>query len=505
MIAEPLAAPPETFEEFLDAEKRKDLLRLSTAGSVDDGKSTLIGRLLYDSRGVYEDQLESVTKASVGRNAGSIDFSLLTDGLRAEREQGITIDVAYRYFATPKRKFIIADTPGHEQYTRNMVTGASTAELAIVLVDARKGVLPQSRRHAFIATLLGLPYLVVAINKMDLVDYNEKVFEDICCQFRTFLGNNTVKPFFIPMSALAGDNVVTRSTNMPWYKGPSLIEHLESVPVASLQAERDFRFPVQRVVRPDQHFRGYAGTVAGGTVARGDLVVVLPSGKATSVSSISTFDGDVQSASANQAVTLTLADEIDIARGDMLVHANHRPYQSNAFEATLVWLNETPARTGGQYRLKHTTRSGSANLVSIAHRIDINTLSLEPASSLAMNEIGLVQVETARPLFFDRYNQNRNTGSFILIDPATNATVAAGLITAAREASREPEISYDWRIEDGSLVVSLAAGQGDFLSEEDGATPQRIRDLEAVNALEQLLHRLRIQTPKTDSEDEYTI
>lgn len=507
MAASTLAAPA-TFEDFLETEKNKELLRLSTAGSVDDGKSTLIGRLLYDSRGVYEDQLESVTKASVGRNAGAIDFSLLTDGLRAEREQGITIDVAYRYFATPKRKFIIADTPGHEQYTRNMVTGASTAELAIVLVDARKGVLPQSRRHAFIATLLGLSHLVVAVNKMDLVDYSREVFDNIAYNFRNFLGGHTVQPFFIPISALAGDNVVTRSNNMPWYRGPSLIEHLETVPIAAGQVDTAFRFPVQRVVRPDQHFRGYAGTVAAGTIRRGDPVTVLPSGQTTSVARIVTFDGDLPIAPANRAVTITLADEIDISRGDMLVSAGSLPHQSNVFEATMVWLNEMPAETGKRYRLKHTTRSGTAELRTIVHRININSLALEPSSMLAMNEIGQVHLETARPLIFDLYNQNRITGSFILIDPSTNATIAAGLITAARGGKQAGEIAYDWTLKDGSLVISLAGGQGRLSLHDrrsDSETPWRMSDVEAIHALEQLLHRLHIQTPKGDAEDEYSI
>ena len=510
MTVAELAIAPETFEEFLEAEGRKDLLRLSTAGSVDDGKSTLIGRLLYDSRGIYEDQLESVTKASVGRNAGVIDFSLLTDGLRAEREQGITIDVAYRYFATPKRKFIIADTPGHEQYTRNMVTGASTAELAIVLVDARKGVLPQSRRHAFIAKLLGLSHLVVAINKMDLVGYDQQVFNAIVEDFREFLGEQSTQPYFVPISALEGDNVVSRSSNMPWFKGVNLLEYLETVPVDGLATQPGFRFPVQRVVRPDQHFRGYAGTVAGGKLQRGDDVIALPSGRRSAIASITTFDGDLSSANADSAVTISLADEIDISRGDMLVSAGHLPFQSNAFEATLVWLNENPGQEGAAYRLKHTTRSSSAELVKIAHRININTLAHESASSLAMNEIGLVHIDTARSLFFDLYKQNRKTGSFILIDPATNATIAAGLITAARQPSRSDELAYDWKIENGSLVISLADSKGYFAPPEsdspESSSAHRLHDLEAVTALEQVLRRLRIETPQPPTpDDEFSI
>jgi len=335
----------ESFEEFLQQEQSKDLLRFTTAGSVDDGKSTLIGRLLYDSRSVYDDQLESVTKASAGRNAGAIDFSLLTDGLRAEREQGITIDVAYRYFATPRRKFIIADTPGHEQYTRNMVTGASTAELAIVLVDARKGLLPQSRRHAYIASLLGLAHVVIAVNKMDLVGYDRATFARTEADFRRFLSRfQSIEPYFVPISALAGDNVVTRSGNMPWFHGPSLLEYLERVPTGRRAQNSSFRFPVQRVVRPNQEFRGYAGTLVSGRIAVGDAVVISPSGRRTAVASITTFDGDLQQAQAGEAVTLTLADEVDVVRGDTISTPDDLPLSSNSINATLVWLNGTPAQ-----------------------------------------------------------------------------------------------------------------------------------------------------------------
>jgi sulfate adenylyltransferase large subunit len=497
---------PSTFEEFLEAEARKDLLRLSTAGSVDDGKSTLIGRLLYDSRGIYEDQLESVTKASAGRNAGGIDFSLLTDGLRAEREQGITIDVAYRYFATPKRKFIIADTPGHEQYTRNMVTGASTAELAIVLVDARKGLLPQSRRHAYIATLLGLPHLVVAVNKMDLVGYDKAVFRKIESDFREFLSGSRIEAYFVPISALEGDNVVERSGRMPWFKGPSLLEYLESVPVGERRLDAPFRLPVQRVVRPNQHFRGYSGTIASGRVGRGDRVLILPSGRTSTVDSVLTFDGELESAGAGEAVTISLTDEVDISRGDMLSSLVDSPAQTNVFEATSVWLNEKAATPETRYRLKQTARTVVAELKRIVHRVDINTLDRVPAGGIGMNEIAVVELETARPLLFDRYTQNRTTGSFILIDPATNATVAAGMITAARESTGHRRVEYDWKIEDGRLVIALA--DGDFAAGESGTEPARMKDIEALSALEHLLRRLGVQTPEEQgplSGDEYQI
>jgi sulfate adenylyltransferase large subunit len=430
---------PSGFTAFLEQEQAKDLLRFTTAGSVDDGKSTLIGRLLYDSRSVYEDQLESVTKASVGRNVGAIDFSLLTDGLRAEREQGITIDVAYRYFATPKRKFIIADTPGHEQYTRNMVTGASTAELAIVLVDARKGLLPQSRRHAYISSLLGLRHLVIAINKMDLVDYEQRVFDHIETDFRNFLSQfQSIEPYFVPISALAGDNVVSRSRKMPWFTGPSLLEHLETVPAGDREEKAAFRFPVQRVVRPNHLFRGYAGTVASGRVGTGDAVTVLPSGRTSRVTSISTFDGDLAEAHAGHSVTLTLQDEIDISRGDTLALSTDVPGSASSIEATIVWLNETAAQLNKRYRIKHTTAQHWADLKTINYRLNINTLDREQSERLEMNAIGSVTIEVARPIAFDPYTKNRITGSFILIDAASNATVAAGMITGAALESRHP-------------------------------------------------------------------
>jgi sulfate adenylyltransferase large subunit len=426
-----LQDPPATFaiEEFLAREQTKDLLRFTTAGSVDDGKSTLIGRLLYDSRNVYEDQIKSVAKASVNRTAGAIDFSLLTDGLRAEREQGITIDVAYRYFATARRKFIIADTPGHEQYTRNMATGASTADLAIILVDARQGVLQQSRRHAYIAWLLGIPRLVVAVNKMDLVDFDERVFRGIESEFSAFLQKlNAPQAYFLPISALLGDNVVAPSRNTPWFSGPNLLEHLETVEVPIRSDTANFRFPVQRVVRPDASFRGYAGQIVAGQIAPGDPVYVLPAGRRTTVKSITTFDGDLDRAFAPMSVTLTLKDEIDISRGDTIASAAGIPHASRHLTASLVWMHQTPLEPHKPYLVKQGTQTVKAEIKSIQYRVNIHTLEHEKVDALEMNSIGVVEIETARPLFFDAYAENRYTGSIIVIDPANNLTVGAGMI-----------------------------------------------------------------------------
>ncbi len=407
-----------------------DLLRFTTAGSVDDGKSTLIGRLLYDSKTVYEDQLASVRKATTNLTTKGLDLSLLTDGLRAEREQGITIDVAYRYFATPRRKFIIADTPGHEQYTRNMATGASTANLAIVLIDARYGVLPQSRRHAYLAALLGIPHLVVAVNKMDLVDFREEAFAAIRDQFAAFAGKLHLRDIrFIPMSALEGDNVVTPSGRTPWYRGPSLLDHLETVPLTSDYNLSDLRFPVQYVIRPDLDFRGFAGQVASGVIRRGDTVLVLPSGKTSRVKSLVTFDGDLEEAFAPMSVTVCLEDEIDVSRGDMLVHPHNLPDTARRFEANLVWMNGKPLEPNRPFLLKHTTQVVQARVREIRYRTDIQTLAQVPANQLHLNEIGFVSVESQRPLFCDPYTRNRQTGSFILIDPITNDTLAAGMIS----------------------------------------------------------------------------
>ena len=420
---------------FLKQNEEKELLRLSTAGSVDDGKSTLIGRLLYDSKGVYEDQLASVRRVSTNQTAGALDFALITDGLRAEREQGITIDVAYRYFSTPKRKFIIADTPGHEQYTRNMATGASTADLAVILVDARNGVLPQSRRHAFIAALLGIPHVVVAVNKMDLVGFREEVFLQIRLEFGRFAEQLELPDIlYIPISALAGDNVVERSERTPWYDGPSLLEHLEGVSVAPDRKGKDFRFPVQTVIRPHQDFRGFAGQVVSGTVEPGDELMVLPSGRTSRLKSIVTYDGNLPMAFPPLSVTLCLEDEVDVSRGDVLVRAGNLPQVGRAFTADLVWMTDRPLDTHRVYLLKHTTQTVRAQVQRIRYRVDVNTLAHEHVTTLRLNEIAVADFDTARPLFFDPYRRNRATGAFILIDPITNETVAAGMIRDAGTA-----------------------------------------------------------------------
>jgi sulfate adenylyltransferase large subunit len=425
---------PLDIEVFLKRNEEKELLRFSTAGSVDDGKSTLIGRLLVDSKGVYEDQIASARKAAASRPESGLDFAMLTDGLRAEREQGITIDVAYRYFSTPRRKFIIADTPGHEQYTRNMATGASTVNLAIILVDARKGVLPQTRRHAFIASLLGIPHMVVAVNKMDLVEYGEAVFEQIRADFTQFAAQLQVNDLqFIPISAWLGDNVVEKSDRMPWFDGPCLLHHLETVHIASDRNLTEMRFPVQYVVRPSGDFRGYAGQVASGIVRKGDPVLALPSGAVSRVRSIVTRDGELEMAFTPMAVSLCLEDEIDISRGDMLVHPQHSPHVSRHVDARVVWMSPRPLSLSRAYLVKHTTRQAPARVSAVRYRIDIGTLEKVPCSELALNEIGAVMLETSRPLFFDPYRRNHATGSFILIDPDSNETVAAGMITG-----REP-------------------------------------------------------------------
>ncbi len=415
-----------------------ELLRLATAGSVDDGKSTLIGRLLYDSKSIFEDQLEAIEATTAARGAEGIDLALLTDGLRAEREQGITIDVAHRYFATPKRKFIIGDTPGHTQYTRNMVTGASVADLAIVLIDARKGVLEQSRRHAFIASLLRIPHLVLAVNKMDLVDYDQQVFEDIREDFTKFAAKLDVTDLtFIPLSALDGDNVVDRSTNMPWYEGSTLLHHLEEVHIASDRNLVDVRFPVQYVIRPQtaEHpdYRGYAGTVAGGVLKPGDDVIVLPSGFSSTIAAVETADGPLDQAFPPMAVTVRLTDEIDISRGDMICRPNNQPEVGQDIEAMICWMSEvSELRPNAKLALKHTTRSVRALVKDLHYRLNINTLHREEdAESLKLNEIGRVRLRTTQPLFFDEYRRNRATGSFILIDEVTNVTVAAGMIVGA--------------------------------------------------------------------------
>ena len=459
-LAKPVAFQ---IEDFLAAEQAKDLLRFTTAGSVDDGKSTLIGRLLFDSQNVYEDQIKAVTKASMNRSAGPIDFSLLTDGLRAEREQGITIDVAYRYFATARRKFIIADTPGHEQYTRNMATGASTADLAVILIDARNGVLQQSRRHGFIASLLGIPNFVVAVNKMDAVNYDEQVFRAIESEYREFIGRLVLQQaaphiYFLPISALEGDNVVRPSRHMPWFEGPSLLEFLETVPVHHRTRSAALRFPVQRVIRPNQDFRGYAGQLVSGVVRPGDSVLALPSGQRSKVKSIETFDGRLDEAIAPMSVTLTLEDEVDISRGDMLASTQKAPEVARQFDATVVWLNEQPLDLNRRYILKHTTQTLPAEVKMVRHRVNIKTLEHEAAESLEMNGIGVLRIETSRPIYFDAYTQNRSTGSVILIDPETNATVGAGMILApvVVERDRPKAVVLDLRQERVTPVERIA-------------------------------------------------
>ena len=412
-----------------------EMLRLATAGSVDDGKSTLIGRLLYDSKSIFTDQLEAVEASSVQMGAEHTNLALLTDGLRAEREQGITIDVAYRYFATPRRKFIIADTPGHLQYTRNMVTGASTADLAIVLIDARKGVLEQSRRHAFIASLLRIPHLVLAVNKMDLVDYSQERFEEIKSEFRDFAAKLEIHDLtFIPVSALHGDNIVFRSERMGWYEGSSLLHHLEEVHIASDRNLIDSRFPVQYVLRPhdtaNHDYRGYAGRVAGGVFKPGDEVMVLPSGFTSRIRAIDSYDGPIDAAFPPMSCTLLLEDEIDISRGDMICRPHNQPTVGQDIDAMICWMTEQSSLVpGAKLAIKHTTRSARALVKELQYRLDINTLHREEgAGSLALNDIGRVTLRTTVPLFFDEYRRNRETGSFILIDEATNNTVAAGMI-----------------------------------------------------------------------------
>ena len=414
---------------LLEHHLNKDLLRLTTAGSVDDGKSTLIGRLLHDSKAVYEDQLASVRSSRFNRSGGPIDFALLTDGLRAEREQGITIDVAYRYFETPLRKFIIADTPGHEQYTRNMATGASTADLAVILVDATRGLLSQTRRHGYIASLLGIPNVVAAINKMDLLDYREDVFLNLQGEFLALarqLGIESV--VCIPISALAGDNVVNRADRMPWYGGPTLLERLETVPLRPGANDDAMRFPVQCVLRPDANFRGFAGQVAGGTIRPGSAVLALPSRQQSRVRSIVTYDGEGPEAFSPMSVTLTLEDEIDLSRGDMLVSPEDPPRISRNFEAMVVWFHSEPLVLGRSYLIKHNVRAARAKATNIHFRVNMYTLEQEPARELKMNDIASVEFEAASPLFLDPYTRNRATGSLILIDPHSNATVGAAMI-----------------------------------------------------------------------------
>lgn len=412
-----------------------DLLRFTTAGSVDDGKSTLIGRLLYDSKNTFEDQIEAVESFSKRRGDEHMDLALLTDGLRAEREQGITIDVAYRYFATPQRKFIIADTPGHIQYTRNMVTGASTANLAIILIDARKGVIEQTCRHSFIANLLRIQHVVIAVNKMDMVEYSEARYQEIVSQFKAFASrlDNFVDVTFIPISALHGDNVVDKSNNMPWYQGPTLLYHLENVYVGTTENHVEARFPVQTVIRPQSDayhdFRGYAGRIAGGVFKPGDNIVVLPSGFQSKIKAIHTADGELSEAFSPLSVSLLLEDEIDISRGDMIVKTNNQPTTGQDIEAMICWFSERPLAQRGKFVVRHATREAKAILKDVRYKVNINTLhKIEDDLTFNMNDIGRITLRTSTPLIYDSYSKNRTTGSFILIDENTNETVAAGMI-----------------------------------------------------------------------------
>ena len=440
-----------SIKEFLDRDEQKDLLRFLTAGSVDDGKSTLIGRLLFDSKKLYEDQLVALERDSkrMGNAGDHIDYALLLDGLKAEREQGITIDVAYRYFSTNNRKFIIADTPGHEQYTRNMITGGSTANLAIILVDARTGVITQTRRHTFLVSLLGIHHVVLAVNKMGLVGFDQKVFEAIVDEYMRFvrpLGISDV--MCIPLSALDGDNVVEKSERTPWYTGPSLLNFLETVPIDLDRNYTDFRYPVQYVLRPNQNFRGFSGKVASGVVRKGDTVMALPSGKTSRVKSIVTYDGELDEAFPPQCVTLTLEDEIDISRGEMLVHPDNRPFASRDFEAMLVWMDEEPMDRSKQFYIKQTTHTTRAEVSAIEYKVNVNTMEHFEADHLELNEIGKVRISTARELFFDPYKTNKQTGSFILIDPITNNTSAVGMIINKLE-------STEAKAESGVITLNL--------------------------------------------------
>ena len=424
-------------KEFLDADERKSLLRLLTAGSVDDGKSTLIGRLLFDSKKLYEDQLQALERDSkrVGNaGAGQIDYALLLDGLKAEREEGITIDVAYRYFSTNQRKFIIADTPGHEQYTRNMITGGSTANLAIILVDARTGVITQTRRHTFLVSLLGIKHIVLAVNKMDLVNFSEETFNEIRSEYLELtkhLGIEDVTCF--PLSALEGDNVVERSERTPWYEGQSLLEFLETVPIDQDRNMTDFRYPVQYVLRPNLDFRGFCGKVASGVIHKGDEIVALPSMKRSHVKSIVTYEGELEEAFCPQCVTLTLEDEIDISRGEMLVKPDNLPHVGRNFETMLVWMDEEPMDRKKQFFLKHNTNTTRATLTQIMYKVDVNTMQHLEGTDFKLNEIGKVHITTAKTLFFDSYSKNKATGAFIRIDPITNNTCAVGMICNALE------------------------------------------------------------------------
>ncbi|MFP6648672.1 MAG: sulfate adenylyltransferase subunit CysN [Pirellulaceae bacterium] len=447
-------------DAYLAQHEQKELLRFLTCGSVDDGKSTLIGRLLYDSKMIYEDQLAALQQDSLthGTTGGDFDPALLTDGLKAEREQGITIDVAYRYFSTARRKFIIADTPGHEQYTRNMATGASTCDLAIILIDARHGVLTQTKRHSFIVSLLGIRHVLVAINKMDLVDFDQQVYEDIRTDYQQFVSRLDIPDLhFIPLSALHGDNVVDASERMPWYKGSTLMSFIESVYIGSDRNLQDFRMPVQMVLRPDLDFRGFSGTIASGIVRRGDEVMVLPSGKTSHIKGIETFDGPLEEAFAPLAVTLTLDDEIDCSRGDMIVRPGNVPKQQQKLSTMIVWMSEEPMVPGKQYLFKQTTRTVTGAVSTLRYQIDVNTLHRKDAPSLGLNEIGRCDISLSEPVTFDSYRRNRATGSFIVIDRITNSTVAAGMILDRTAGTGQNELWNDLDEEQSDLQHSTSA------------------------------------------------
>ncbi len=444
-------------EAYLKQHENKEILRFLTCGNVDDGKSTLIGRLLHDSKMIYEDQLEAITKDSVksGTTGEAVDLALLVDGLQAEREQGITIDVAYRYFSTTKRKFIIADTPGHEQYTRNMATGASNCQLAVILIDARYGVQTQTRRHSFIASLLGIKHIIVAINKMDIKDYSEHVYNDIRKDFSEFARELEMEDVhFVPLSALVGDNVVNKSENMPWYDGETLMDLLEHIEISADANVDDMRFPVQFVNRPNLDFRGYCGTLASGILKPGDEITVLPSGSESRVKSLVTYDGDLEEASPGEAITVTLEDEIDVSRGDMIVHRDHQPHVASHFKATVVWMTEKPLIRGKQYSFKVGVSDSTGVLTAIDSQVDINTLAENQASELRLNEIGHCEFSLNKSVVFDSYKRNHSTGSFIIIDRLTNVTIGAGMITEKVTSSQAQQVSSVGQISDFEIELN---------------------------------------------------
>ena len=461
-------------DAYLKQHEHKELLRFLTCGSVDDGKSTLIGRLLYDSKMIYEDQLAAIEKdsATVGTTGGNFDPALLTDGLKAEREQGITIDVAYRYFSTAKRKFIIADCPGHEQYTRNMATGASTCDLAIILIDARHGVMTQTKRHSFIVSLLGIKHVIIAVNKMDLVDFSEEKFNEICDSYREFATRLDMKDLhFIPISALNGDNLVDHSENMPWFEGSTMMHMLENVHIASDRNLIDFRYPVQYVNRPHLDFRGFCGTIASGRIRKGDEVMALPSRKTSKVESIVTFDGELEEAFAPLSVTLTLEDEIDVSRGDMLVRPDNVPKMADTFDATIVWMSDEPLVPGKQYAIKQGTKNVAGSVSTLRYKIDVNTLHRDDAPALQLNEIGRCQLKLNQPVVFDGYRNNKGTGAFIVIDRISNVTVGAGMIL--QRTAGEPADHWDDEA-DTNLSTELSAVTAEQREARFGQKPATI-------------------------------